>query len=38
MSISIELERADTPDSMMLIQELEDVLSPLYNPEQRFGL
>lgn len=37
MSVTIEQERADLPDAMALIQELEDVLNPLYSPDQRFG-
>ncbi|MEM8863047.1 MAG: GNAT family N-acetyltransferase [Chloroflexota bacterium] len=37
MDISIEKERPDTQDAIRLIQELEDVLNPLYDSENRFG-
>ncbi len=37
MKIEIKKERPDTPESMQLIQELEDVLNPLYDADNRFG-
>jgi GNAT superfamily N-acetyltransferase len=37
MSLSIELERPDTPDATALIDELEAILSPGYPPESRHG-
>ncbi|MBZ0310286.1 MAG: GNAT family N-acetyltransferase [Anaerolineae bacterium] len=37
MSISVALERPDTPDSVALITELEAVLEPLYPRESRHG-
>ena len=37
MNITISQERPDSPDSIQLIQELEDVLTPLYDSENRFG-
>ncbi len=37
MKIEITKERPDTPESMQLIQELEDVLNPLYDADNRFG-
>ena len=37
MSITITAERADTPDAIQLIDELEGVLAPLYPSESRHG-
>lgn len=37
MHISILEERADTPDAMQLIAELDDTLNPFYPPESRHG-
>lgn len=37
MHIQIKRERPDTTDALQLIQQLEQVLTPLYEPEQRFG-
>lgn len=37
MPVQIKRERPDSPDAVRLIKELEDVLDPLYNPDQRFG-
>ncbi len=37
MTISIIPERADTPDAVTLITELESILAPLYPTESRHG-
>lgn len=37
MDITISLEPANAPESVQLIQELEDILSPLYPSESRHG-
>lgn len=37
MSTIITLERPDTPDARLLIEELEAYLAPLYPQENRFG-
>jgi putative acetyltransferase len=38
MSVSIDLERADAPDAMLLVGELEAHLASLYPRESRHGL
>lgn len=38
MNITIEQERADTPDALALIAELEAILEPLYPRASRHGL
>ena len=37
MSTTIAIERADRPDALQLIEELEDVLEPLYPSASRHG-